>query len=68
MFYRMVMDVLGQNYNGSLEGKTKMPKLSYVGRFIALLGLFYYRAFITQRVFGIMGATYSKKAGLGFAI
>jgi len=59
------MDVLGQNYNGSLE-KDKDAKLSYVGRFMPVG--FYYRAFYKPTgVWDKWEPLIRKKAGLGFA-
>ncbi|MEL0612583.1 2Fe-2S iron-sulfur cluster-binding protein [Marinomonas arenicola] len=62
---RAGLDVLGQNYNGSLA-KDKDAKLSYAGRFMPVG--FYYRAFYKPvGIWDKWEPFIRKKAGLGFA-
>lgn len=59
------MNVLGQNYNGSLE-KDKDDKLGFAGRFMPVG--FYYRAFYKPKgAWDKWEPFIRKKAGLGFA-
>ena len=59
------MNVLGQNYNGSLE-HDKDDKLGYAGRFMPVG--FYYRAFYKPKgVWDKWEPFIRKKAGLGYA-